>query len=172
MSHHTGHGRAGTIIVSVVSVVIIAILGLLSMGLHYKSQAVALEEKVAADKSAISETITQRSDALSELVNAAQESGTFSKDAIAELTQARALAESGDINGSNKLLEDMSASYPDIKNLDAYTSLASAASVESTITDMRNTYNADVDAYNKMNTNKLLSFIGFDGKNYATEPQP
>lgn len=151
-------GKKTWIVTGIVLGFVVLFIGPFVAGMYYKNQAISLEEKIISDKSLIFQSIQGRTDSLDRLIDEAKSSGTaMSPDTMAGLTQSKAQAAAGDIEGSDKTLKAIVETYPDIKKLDQY----KATLNDDTLTELmgrRGSYETDVKSYDAL-TNRLPSSL-------------
>lgn len=153
----------GYIIAAVVVVLLFIIGGTFgSVNNHY----VALNQNVATSKSNINKEEERRLDLFNNLVGAIQSYNNFEQSTLTQITNARAQAAGGDVDGASLAINAVVEAYPQLKSQANYQAAETEFSItENRIASYREQYNNDVRSFNSY-TQGFPSglFLSLEGK--------
>ncbi|WEG18644.1 LemA family protein [Alkalihalophilus pseudofirmus] len=146
-----------------ISVVVVAI----SLVVSVQNKAINLEEQIFESSSAIEIQEKRRVDLVHNLVDTVQSYDNHERGTMTELTEARAQANSGNIEEARLSIQAITEAYPDLKSVENYQTLMTELSAtENLIAEHRKTYNIQVRAYNKhvrqFPNRAILDFMGYE----------
>lgn len=114
------------------------------------NKAVSLEEQISSADSQVNVLEKRRMDLIFNLVDTVQAAADYEQETLTKLTEARALATSGNSAGAAASLIAIAENYPELKANENYLKLMDELSItENGIAQARKNYNEQVKAYNK-----------------------
>lgn len=157
------------IVVGVVLVILLIIFSTLgSVNNHY----VALNQNVATSNSNISKEEQRRVDLFNNLVDAIQSYNNFEQSTLTQITNARAQANGGDVDGATLAINAVVEAYPQLKSQANYQQAMTEFSItENRIAQYREQYNNDVRAFDSyVQSFPAGIFLSIEGKDKAQKP--
>ena len=152
------------IILGIVLAVILLVIGIFAGA---NNKAVFLEEQINGAQANINVAEKRRVDLVYNLVDAVQAYQDYEGKTLEAITEARANAESGDIEEAKLSITAVAEAYPELKANENYQQLMNElAMTENQIAQYRNNYNEQVRSYNKMirsfPNNIILNILGYE----------
>ena len=136
-----------------------------------ENSAIGKEESIASAKSGISKEEQRRVDLFSNMVDAVQSYNDHEAETLKNVTDARAKAQSGDVEGAKSALNIVVEAYPEIKSQANYSQAMKEFSItENRLAEYRDNYNQSVKTYKryvrKFPTRLFLSWRGYEVSEY------
>ena len=136
-----------------------------------ENSAIGKEESIASAKSGISKEEQRRVDLFSNMVDAVQSYNDHEAETLKHVTDARAKAQSGDVEGAKSALNIVVEAYPEIKSQANYSQAMKEFSItENRLAEYRDNYNQSVKTYKryvrKFPTRLFLSWRGYEVSEY------
>ena len=136
-----------------------------------ENSAIGKEESIASAKSGISKEEQRRVDLFSNMVDAVQSYNDHEAETLKHVTDARAKAQSGDVEGAKSALNIVVEAYPEIKSQTNYSQAMKEFSItENRLAEYRDNYNQSVKTYKryvrKFPTRLFLSWRGYEVSEY------
>ena len=145
-----------------------AVIGLIVLAsFSAENSAIGKEESIASAKSGISKEEQRRVDLFSNMVDAVQSYNDHEAETLKHVTDARAKAQSGDVEGAKSALNVVVEAYPEIKSQVNYSQAMKEFSItENRLAEYRDNYNQSVKTYKryvrKFPTRLFLSWRGYE----------
>ena len=138
-----------------------------------ENSAIGKEESIASAKSGISKEEQRRVDLFSNMVDAVQSYNDHEAETLKHVTDARAKAQSGDVEGAKSALNVVVEAYPEIKSQTNYSQAMKEFSItENRLAEYRDNYNQSVKTYKryvrKFPTRLFLSWRGYEISEYES----
>ena len=132
-----------------------------------ENSAIGKEESIESAKSGISKEEQRRVDLFSNMVDAVQSYNDHEAETLKHVTDARAKAQSGDVEGAKSALNIVVEAYPEIKSQANYSQAMKEISItENRLAEYRDNYNQSVKTYKryvrKFPTRLFLSWRGYE----------
>ena len=136
-----------------------------------ENSAIGKEESIASAKSGISKEEQRRVDLFSNMVDDVQSYNDHEAETLKHVTDARAKAQSGDVEGAKSALNIVVEAYPEIKSQANYSQAMKEFSItENRLAEYRDNYNQSVKTYKryvrKFPTRLFLSWRGYEVSEY------
>ena len=136
-----------------------------------ENSAIGKEESIASAKSGISKEEQRRVDLFSNMIDAVQSYNDHEAETLKNVTDARAKAQSGDVEGAKSALNIVVEAYPEIKSQANYSQAMKEFSItENRLAEYRDNYNQSVKTYKrevrKFPTRLVLSWRGYEVSEY------
>lgn len=133
---------------------------------------IGLQETVEEQNSVIDVQLKRRKDLILSLVDVIEEQSDFESQTLQKITEARGLANAGQVDEAQILISAVVEAYPEIQTNQSYRQLMTELSItENLITEQRKTYNDSVRRYRehsrKFPRNLALAILGYDAKDYS-----
>lgn len=159
-----GYIIAGVIIV--LAIVVLSVLG------GVNNQYVNLTQNVETSNSNINKEEERRLDLFNNLVGAIQSYNNFEQSTLTQITDARAQAAGGDVDGAALSINAVVEAYPQLKSQQNYQDAETEFSVtENRIASYREQYNDDVRSFNSyVQSFPADVFLSIEGKDQAQKP--
>lgn len=114
------------------------------------NKAVVLEEQINGAVATIKVQEKRRVDLIYNLVDAVKDYNDYESSTLVQITEARAQATAGNVEGAQAILTSIAEQYPELKANENYKEVMNELSTtENMIQQSRDNYNAQVKAYNK-----------------------
>lgn len=131
-----------------VAVLLMILLVIFIPKVTYSNKAISQEEGINRANSNIETIVQNRSDTLTQLINAVKDSKKFEQETLEKVMEARTQAQNGDIAQSNMTIKAVAEAYPELKTIELYkTTMNSTTSIENKMNSARIHYNDLVSQY-------------------------
>lgn len=150
-------------------IVMVGIVMAWFIGVH--DSAVKKEEQIENAASEIDNNRQNRVDALSQMIQAVQQSSAFEEETLTALTEARATAQDGAAASSEVSIAAVAEAYPELKSVEIYQDVArESAKIENNLRGARTNYNNRVTDYKSFSRTAVNRFIlnvqGYEIRDY------
>lgn len=156
--------KKGLIIAGIILGLVILII---CMFVGANNTAIHLEEQIKESKSAINIQEKRREDLIYNLVDTVESYNKYEQDTMTKIVEARAKANSGQVEEAQVLINAVAEKYPELKSNENYKTLMTELSItENLIAQHRDNYNVQVKQYNKhvrtFPNSMILNMMGYE----------
>lgn len=156
--------KKGLIIAGIILGLVILII---CMFVGANNTAIHLEEQIKESKSAINIQEKRREDLIYNLVDTVESYNKYEQDTMTKIVEARAKANSGQVEEAQVLINAVAEKYPELKSNENYKTLMTELSItENLIAQHRDNYNIQVKQYNKhvrtFPNSMILNMMGYE----------